>query len=58
MAARLLAVAANVQAADLLLIGDPVAVAGGERIAGTRLPRLEIASSTRCASSPAASRTW
>jgi 4-hydroxythreonine-4-phosphate dehydrogenase len=44
MAARLLAVAANVQAADLLLIGDPVAVAGGERIAGTRLPRLEIAS--------------
>nr|WP_232533262.1 MULTISPECIES: 4-hydroxythreonine-4-phosphate dehydrogenase PdxA [Ramlibacter] len=44
MAARLLALPGNRDAAELLLIGDPVAMAAGERIAGTTLPRLEIGS--------------
>ncbi len=44
MCAKLLARAANTDAADIVLIGDPLAVAIGERHAGTRLERLVVES--------------
>ena len=44
MCAKLLARAANVDAADIVLIGDPLVVASGERVAGVKLDRLPVAS--------------
>ena len=44
MAVKLLARAANVQAAEVLLIADPALLADGERIAGARLDPLVCAS--------------
>ncbi len=44
MAVRLLARRENLDAADVLLIADPVALASGERIAGMELPRVTVRS--------------
>lgn len=44
MGARLLAEAAVHDAAEVLLIADPAALASGQRIAGTELPLAEVAS--------------
>lgn len=42
MAARLLARAANVDAVDVVLVGDPRVVAAGERLARVKLDRLVV----------------
>jgi 4-hydroxythreonine-4-phosphate dehydrogenase len=42
MCAKLLARAANLEAVDVVLIGDPLVVAAGERVAGVKLDRLVV----------------